>query len=65
VYVLREPVSQAYISIGDGRQHPRLVDHLHLASLAPATPECLTCLAVRASSKLSGIPYELERVDAL
>lgn len=65
VYVLREPVSQAYIAIGEGSKRPRLVTEIHRASLAPATPECLARLAERASARLEGVPYELERVDAL
>lgn len=62
VYALKEPVTGAYIALRGTTPH--LVTEVHLATLAPATPECLGCLAALASRKLAGTPHELVRVDA-
>lgn len=64
VYVTVEPTTGAYIAMQSGEQ-PQLVTEIHRATLAPATPECLACLAALASKRLAGIPHELVRVDAL
>lgn len=63
VYVMVEPTTGAYIAMRG--EKPKLTRQLHLATLAPASPECLNELAALASSKLAGIPRELVRVDAL
>jgi hypothetical protein len=64
VYALQEPVSGAYIALRGAR--PQITHQLHLATIVPATDECLGCLQTLASSKLAGTgtPHELVRVDA-
>jgi hypothetical protein len=62
VYALQDPATGQYISFRGAT--PKLAP-LHLATLAPATPECLGKLEQLASQKLgSNTPHELVRVDA-
>lgn len=64
VWVLKEPETQQYIALGTDDERPRITE-LHLATLRPATPEGLAELQQLASRRLAGIPYCLERIDAL
>jgi hypothetical protein len=64
VYALKDQASGEYIAFADESKAPRLAP-LHLATLAPTTPACLDELEQLASRRLQGVPYELERVDAL
>lgn len=63
VYVMQEPVLGTYIAMRGDRPHATA--SLHLATVVPATPECLGKLQALASRKLGGIPHELARVDSL
>lgn len=60
VYALQEPVTGAYIALRGAQ--PKLE---HLATIAPATAECLVCLQGLATMKLAGTPHEIVRVDRL
>lgn len=64
VWALREPETQQYIAFSNEHRPPVLAP-LHLATLAPDRPECLAEFQQLASRRLAGVPYELERVDAL
>lgn len=64
VYVAVEPVTETYIAMQSG-ELPKLVTEIHLATTAPATPECFAEFAALMSRRLAGIPHELVRVDAL
>lgn len=62
VYALQDPETGQYIALTGAT--PKLAP-LHLATLAPATPVCLSKLQQLASAKLAGrTPHELVRVDA-
>jgi hypothetical protein len=63
VYVMQEPTLGTYIAMRGAQ--PRATTELHLATIVPATPDCLAALQALASRKLAGIPHELTRVDAL
>lgn len=64
VWVLKEPETQQYIALGADHERPRLTE-LHLATIRPDTPEGLADLQQLASRRLAGVPYCLERIDAL
>lgn len=64
LWALKEPETQQYIAFGHEHRQPALAP-LHLATVAPDRPECLAELQRLASRRLQGVPYELERVDAL
>jgi hypothetical protein len=61
VYVVQAPSLGLYFALRGER--PRLAP-LHLATLAPDTPDGLIELALLAQEKLDGIPHEVVRVDA-
>jgi len=62
VYALQDPATGQYIALHGAT--PKLAP-LHLATMAPASAECLAKLQQLASAKLAGsTPHELVRVDA-
>jgi hypothetical protein len=62
VYALQDPATGQYIALHGAA--PKLAP-LHLATLAPASADCLAKLEQLASQKLAGsTPHELVRVDA-
>lgn len=63
VYAMQEPVLGTYIAMRGAQ--PRATTEIHLATVVPATAECLAKLQSLASRKLAGVPHELVRVDAL
>lgn len=62
VRVLVDAASQQYIALADEARPPRLAP-LHLATLAPDTPEGLEYLQQLASRR--GVACELARVDCV
>lgn len=64
VWILRDPDTQQPIAFADEHRPPRLAP-MHLATMAADTPQALSEFQQLASRRLQGVPYELERVDAL
>lgn len=64
VWVLKDPATGEYIAFADENRPPHLAP-LHLATMAPDAEPQLGAFKQLASRRLQGVPYCLERVDAL